>query len=119
MSNNLRVQVLLNAVDKASRPFKAIERATKGLATEIRQTQNNIKALDAQAGKIEGFRKTSAQLAITQQKLKDAKAEAAALAVAFRSTERPTAQQARALEKAKQAAAELQTKSNSLRLSVQ
>ncbi|MBY4837548.1 phage tail tape measure protein [Pantoea sp. DY-5] len=119
MSNNLRVQVLLNAVDKASRPFKAVERATKGLATEIRQTQNNIKALDAQAGKIEGFRKTSAQLAITQQKLKDAKAEAAALAVAFRSTERPTAQQARALEKAKQAAAELQTKSNSLRLSVQ
>ncbi|MHC2597794.1 TP901 family phage tail tape measure protein [Kluyvera sp. 1366] len=119
MSNNLKVQVLLNAVDKASRPFKAVEKATKGLASEIRRTQANIKELDAQAGKIEGFRKASAQLAVTQQSLKNAKAEAAALAVAFRNTERPTAQQARALEKARQAAAELQTKSNSLRLSVQ
>ena len=119
MSNNLKVQVLLNAVDRASRPFKAVQQATKGLATDIRQTQSNITALDAQASKIDGFRQTSAQLAVTQQKLKNAKAEAEALAVAFRNTARPTAQQTRELEKAKQAAAALQTKSNSLRLSVQ
>jgi len=119
MSNNLKVQVLLNAVDKASRPFKAVQAAAKNLSSDIRQTQATIKELDAQAGKIDGFRKASAQLAVTQQNLKDAKAEAAALAVAFKSAERPTTQQARALEKARQAAAELQTKSNALRLSVQ
>lgn len=119
MSNNLKVQVLLNAVDRASRPFKAVQNATKGLATDIRQTQDSIRDLDVQSGKIDGFRQTSAQLAVTQQKLKNAKAEAEALAVAFRNTARPTAQQARELEKAKQAAAALQTKSNSLRLSVQ
>ncbi|PNK65236.1 phage tail tape measure protein [Pantoea sp. FDAARGOS_194] len=119
MSNNLKVQVLLNAVDKASRPFKAVQAAAKNLSSDIRQTQSTIKELDAQAGKIDGFRKASAQLAVTQQSLKDAKAEASALAVAFRNAERPTAQQARALEKARQAAAELQTKSNALRLSVQ
>ncbi|XXN62769.1 phage tail tape measure protein [Enterobacter ludwigii] len=119
MSNNLKVQVLLNAVDRASRPFKAVQTATKGLATGIRQTQDNIRDLDVQAGKIDGFRQTSAQLAVTQQKLKSAKVEAEALAVTFRNTARPTAQQARELEKAKQAAAALQTKSNSLRLSVQ
>lgn len=119
MSNNLKVQVLLNAVDRASRPFKAVQNATKGLATDIRQTQDSIRDLDAQSGKIDGFRQTSAQLAVTQQKLKNAKAEAEALAVASRNTARPTAQQARELEKAKQAAAALQTKSNSLRLSVQ
>lgn len=119
MSNNLKVQVLLNAVDKASRPFKAVQNASKSLATEIRQTQSDIKELDAQAGKIDGFRKASAQLAVTQQKLKEAKTEAESLAVAFRNTERPTTQQARALEKARQAASELQTKSNALRLSVQ
>lgn len=119
MSNNLKVQVLLNAVDKASRPFKAVQAAAKNLSSDIRQTQATIKDLDAQAGKIDGFRKASAQLAVTQQNLKDAKQEAAALAVAFRNAERPTTQQARALEKARQAAAELQTKANSLRLSVQ
>ena len=119
MSNNLKVQVLLNAVDKASRPFKAVQTAAKNLSSDIRQTQTTIKELDAQAGKIDGFRKASAQLAVTQQSLKDAKQEAAALAVQFKNTERPTTQQARALEKARQAASELQTKSNSLRLSVQ
>lgn len=119
MSNNLKVQVLLNAVDKATRPFKTIEKATKGLTSEIRQTQTSIKELDAQAAKIDGFRKASAQLAVTNQSLKDAKAEAESLAVAFKNTERPTTQQARALEKARQAASELQTKSNALRQSVQ
>ncbi|MGK3111789.1 phage tail tape measure protein [Candidatus Pantoea formicae] len=119
MSNNLKVQVLLNAVDKATRPFKTIEKATKGLTSEIRQTQTSIKELDAQAAKIDGFRKASAQLAVTNQSLKDAKTEAESLAVAFKNTERPTTQQARALEKARQAASELQTKSNTLRQSVQ
>lgn len=119
MSNNLKLQVLLKAVDQATRPFKAIQTATKSLSGSIRETQANIKALDQQAAKIDGFRKASAQLAVTQRALKDAKDEAAALALAFKNTERPTTAQARALEAAKRAAAELQTKSNSLRLSVQ
>lgn len=52
MSNNLKVQVLLNAVDKASRPFKAVQTAAKNLSSDIRQTQTTIKELDAQAGKL-------------------------------------------------------------------
>lgn len=119
MSNNLKLQVLLKAVDQATRPFKAIQNQTRKLSGDIRETRDSIKALDAQAAKIDGFRKVSGQLAVTQQKLKDAKTEAAALAVQFRNTEKPTTAQARALEKARQAANELQTKSNSLRLSVQ
>ena len=119
MSNNLKLQVLLKAVDQATRPFKAIQTATKSLSGSIRETQSNIKALDQQSAKIDGFRKASAQLAVTQRSLKQAKDEAAALAIAFRNTEQPTVAQARALEAAKRAAAELQTKSNSLRLSVQ
>lgn len=119
MSNNLKLQVLLKAVDQATRPFKAIRNETTRLSGGIRETQDRLKQLDAQASKIDGFRRTSSQLAVTQQKLKNAKDEAAALAVAFRSTARPTAAQARELEKTRQAAAALQTKTNSLRLSVQ
>ncbi len=119
MSNNLKLQVLLKAVDQATRPFKAIQNQTRKLSGDIRETRDSIKALDAQAAKIDGFRKASGQLAVTQQKLKDAKEEAAALAIQFRNTEKPTTAQARALEKARQAAGELQTKSNALRLSVQ
>ena len=119
MSNNLRLQVLLRAVDQASRPFKAVQNATKQTSQGIRQAQAALTALDAKSARIDGFRKASAQLAVTQQKLKDAKDEAQRLAVQFHNTARPTAAQARELDKARAAASALQVKTNSLRLSVQ
>lgn len=119
MSNSLKLQVLLKAVDQATRPFKAIQNETRRLSGGITETQDRLKQLDAQASKIDGFRRASSQLAVTEQKLKKAKEEAAELAVAFRNTANPTAAQARELDRARQAAAALQTKSNSLRLSVQ
>ncbi|MCG8709287.1 phage tail tape measure protein [Brenneria sp. 4F2] len=119
MSNSLQLQVLLKAVDNATRPFKAVQTASKTLSGEIRNSQQQLKNLNAQAGRIEGFRKASAQLAVTGNALKQAKADAAALAMQFKNTERPTRAQAQAMESAKRSAAELQAKHNSLRLSVQ
>jgi len=119
MSNNVKLQVLLKAVDQASRPFKSIQTASKSLSGDIRDTQKSIKALSAQAGRVEDFRKSSAQLAVTGQALKKAKQEAAELAIQFKQTEQPTRAQAQVMEAAKRSAAELQTKYNGLRLSVQ
>ena len=119
MSNSLKLQVLLKAVDQASRPFKAIQTATKALSGDIRGTQENLKALNAQAAKIDGFRKTNAQLAVTAQALKKAKEETAGLAIEIKNSENPSKAQVRLLESSKRAAAELQTKYNGLRLSVQ
>lgn len=119
MSNNLKLEVLLKAVDQATRPFKAIQTASKSLSGDIRMTQQSLRDLNGQASKIDGFRKASAQLAVTGQSLKQAKQEAAALAVQFKNTENPTRAQARALELAKKSAADLQLKYNGLRLSVQ
>lgn len=118
MSNNLKLEVLLKAVDQATRPFKAIQTASKSLSGDIRTTQQTLRDLNGQASKIDGFRKTSAQLAVTGQSLTKAKQEAEALAVQFKNTERPTAAQARVLESAKRAADGLQTKYNSLTQSV-
>ena len=118
MSNNLKLEVLLKAVDQATRPFKAIQTASKSLSGDIRTTQQSLRDLNGQASKIDGFRKTSAQLAVTGQALEKAKQEAAELAVQFKNTERPTAAQARVLESAKRAADGLQTKYNSLTQSV-
>ncbi|AYL46210.1 phage tail tape measure protein [Escherichia coli] len=114
MSNNLKLEVLLKAVDQATRPFKAIQTASKSLSGDIRMTQQSLRDLNGQASKIDVFRKTSAQLAVTGQSLEKAKQEAEALAVQFKNTERPTAAQARVLESAKRAADGLQTKYNSL-----
>lgn len=119
MSNNLKLEVLLKAVDQATRPFKAIQTASKSLSGDIRTTQQTLRDLNGQASKIDGFRKTSAQLAVTGQSLAKAKQEAAALAVQFKNTESPTRAQARAMELAKKNAADLQLKYNGLRLSVQ
>ncbi|MDM3082956.1 phage tail tape measure protein [Citrobacter sp. Cf141] len=118
MSNNLKLEVLLKAVDQATRPFKAIQTASKSLSGDIRTTQQSLRDLNGQASKIDGFRKTSGQLAVTGQSLEKAKQEAEALAVQFKNTERPTAAQARVLESAKRAADGLQTKYNSLTQSV-
>ncbi|MDR3432046.1 MAG: phage tail tape measure protein [Rouxiella aceris] len=119
MSNSLKLQVLLKAVDQATRPFKAIQQASRALSGDIRNTQDNIKALNAQAAKIDGFRKASSQLAVTAQALQKAKAETAALAVEIRNSENPSKAQVRLLESSRRAAAELQSKYNGLRLSVQ
>ncbi|MEL7747813.1 phage tail tape measure protein [Enterobacter cloacae] len=119
MSNNVRIEVLLNAVDRASRPLKAIQTASKSLAGDIRTSQNSLRDLNAQASRIDGFRKASAQLAVTGQSLDKAKQEAAALAVQFKNAENPTKAQARAMEAAKKSAADLQLKYNGLRQSVQ
>ncbi|EQN97032.1 phage tail tape measure protein [Escherichia coli] len=119
MSNNVKLQVLLRAVDQASRPFKSIRTASKSLSGDIRETQKSLRELNGHASRIEGFRKTSAQLAVTGQELKKARQEAAALAVQFKNTERPTNAQAKAMEAARKNASELQVKYNSLRLSVQ
>jgi TP901 family phage tail tape measure protein len=118
MSNNVRLEVLLNAVDRASRPLKAIQNASKSLSGDIRTSQKSLRELNAQASRIEGFRKASAQLAVTGHALEKAKLEAQALATQFKNTERPTRAQAQVLESAKRAADGLQTKYNSLTESI-
>lgn len=118
MSNNLRLEVLLKAVDQATRPLKSIQTASKTLSGDILDTQKGLRDLNGQAAKIDGFRKTSAQLAVTGQSLEKAKREAEALATQFKNTERPTRAQAQVLESAKRAAEGLQVKYNSLTESV-
>ncbi|EPJ9852740.1 TPA: phage tail tape measure protein [Escherichia coli] len=118
MSNNLRLEVLLKAVDQATRPLKSIQTASKSLSGDIRNTQKGLRDLNGQASKIDGFRKASAQLAVTSQSLEKAKREAEALATQFKNTERPTRAQAQVLESAKRAAEGLQVKYNSLTESV-
>ena len=118
MSNNLRLGVLLKAVDQATRPLKSIQAESKALTADIRDTQKGLRDLNGQAAKIDGFRKASAQLAVTGQSLEKAKRETEELATQFKNTERPTRAQAQVLESAKRAADGLQVKYNSLTESI-
>ncbi|WP_244665010.1 hypothetical protein [Candidatus Symbiopectobacterium sp. 'North America'] len=119
MSNNLQLSVLLKAVDNATRPFKAVQTASKKLSGDIRDSQGQLKTLNAQAGRIEGFRKAKSQLSETGAALKQAQAKAAALLAELRNSENPTKQQAQALERAQRQAEALKTKYDVLRQSLQ
>ncbi|MGP3592665.1 phage tail tape measure protein [Vagococcus sp. WN89Y] len=119
MSNNVKLQVLLRAVDQATRPFKAVQAASRTLAGNIRTSQGELRELNAQAGRIDGFRKTSGQLGVTGTALKRAQEEVARLAVQMRSTASPTRAQIKAFEEARRSAAALKTKYDSLKESAQ
>ncbi|WP_323632281.1 phage tail tape measure protein [Pectobacterium carotovorum] len=119
MSNSLQLSVLLRAVDQATRPFRAVQDAARTLSGEIQGSQDQLRSLNAQTGRVEGFRRTSTELANTGRALEKAKADAAALAVAFRNTANPTRAQTKALEEARKKATELQAQQNRLRQSVQ
>ncbi|PYG48716.1 TP901 family phage tail tape measure protein [Pantoea sp. AG1095] len=116
---DLRLQVVLNAVDKLTRPFRSAKASTRELADSLRTARASLKDLDAQAARIDGFRKARSQLAITANNLKGAREEAAKLATQFSATNRPTAAQARVLEQAKNRVRELQQSYNGLIGSVQ
>ncbi|WP_235404520.1 phage tail tape measure protein [Enterobacter quasiroggenkampii] len=119
MSNNVSLQELLKAVDRASRPLNALQNASLTLASDIHDSQTALGALDEQAGRINSFRKANAQLATTEQSLAQAKQQAAALALQFKNTQNPTQAQADALSAARKSAANLKLEYNSLRYSVQ
>ncbi|MGL5005819.1 phage tail tape measure protein [Plesiomonas sp.] len=116
---NLRLQVVLNAVDKITRPLKLAQSSVKSLASVVKESKNQLKQLNDQSKLIDAFRDTSAKAAVTAQNLKKAKEEASALAIQFKQTANPTAQQAKLLQHAKDRANDLQQAYNGLRISVQ
>lgn len=117
--SKLELRVILNAVDKLTRPFKSMQSANTKLAQNIKASREQLKQLNSQASQIDGFRKTQAQAAVTAQNLKKAKAEAAALAQQFRASQNPTAQQTKAMRAAAQNAKQLQQQYNNLQSSLQ
>ncbi|CDG86776.1 phage tail tape measure protein [Xenorhabdus bovienii] len=116
---NLRLQVILSAVDKLTRPFKGAQAANKRLAETLRQSRQQLRDLNQQAGRIEGFRKARRQLTDTQQAYRSATERVAALSRALNASSAPTQVQIRQLQQAKNAAKQLKDKTQSLNQSLQ
>ncbi|EPG6560023.1 phage tail tape measure protein [Morganella morganii] len=119
MSRNLRLQVVLNAVDKLTRPFRSAQESNKRLAGAVRQSRDALKDLNRQAGQIDGFRKTKQQLTETQQAYQAATQRAAALAREMNASGSPTRQQAEALKRAQREAGQLKNRFEQLQRSTQ
>ncbi|WP_427119570.1 phage tail tape measure protein [Proteus mirabilis] len=119
MSNNLKLQVVLSAVDKLTAPFRSAQESNKRLASAVRQSRDSLKNLNQQASQIDGFLKIKQQLTSTQQAYQSATQRVATLAKEIANSENPTKKQLEAFKKAQREAGRLKVQYEQLQQSAQ
>ncbi|HAF8816442.1 TPA: hypothetical protein G5V04_001871 [Salmonella enterica] len=107
MDKDLRLQVILGAVNKMTAPMKAAQNSNRKLAQAIQSTKKSIRALDEQSGKIAGFRKNKQALTQLSGEIRAAQARIKALALAIKKGGKDTASLTKEQKKAIEAARKL------------
>ena len=107
---NLQLRVLFAAADKFTAPVKKMMGGSQSARTEVKRLHEQIKKLSDQSAKIDGFKKLSAQTAVTSNLFKAAQERAKALENALLSTKQPSAALVRGFENAHKEADKLKTK---------
>ncbi len=69
--NNLKLQVILNAVDRATRPLRAIDRASQAASQAMRENRDRLKQLQATQKKVSSFRTLTRQSTETATALRE------------------------------------------------
>jgi|GEM_PF-4756593 len=100
---------MLKAVDRITRPFKDAQTATSKLAGQIKETRQRIKALNDQAGQIDGFKKSKNALNAVTGQIKQARIKMLALQREFKNST-PSAAQSKQLQRLKQDITQLSAK---------
>ncbi len=108
--NNLRLQVVLGAVDKLTRPFKNAQAGSKELASAIRQTRDQIKKLSDAGGQLKSFDQLTQSVSRTGVELDQARLRAQMMTREMSSLESPTKKQTQALEAQWRAVSRLEQK---------
>ncbi|MEZ2680094.1 phage tail tape measure protein [Providencia rettgeri] len=119
MSKDLRLQVILSAVDKFTKPFKSAQASNKKLAETLRQSRQQLKELNNQAKQVDGFKKTKQSLDAANNAYQQATAKVSRLARELSTVQNPTKAQSRELDRAKAAAAKLKAETGTLSTSLQ
>ncbi|SQI32042.1 Phage-related protein [Providencia alcalifaciens] len=119
MSKDLRLQVILSAVDKFTKPLRGAQASNKKLAETLRRSRQELKELNHQAKQIEGFKKTKQSLDTANKAYQQASAKVTKLAQELSLAQNPTKSQIRAFEQAKSAAAKLKIEVGTLSSSLQ
>ncbi|MFM5527683.1 phage tail tape measure protein [Aeromonas veronii] len=100
--NPLKLQILLNGIDKLTAPLKAASGQSRITAKDLVDTKKRIKELEAQSGQIDGYRTLGQQIGATRAQLTQAQRDAQQMAQQFAKVEQPTKAMTRAMEQAKQ-----------------
>lgn len=119
MSKDLRLQVILSAVDKFTKPLRGAQDSNKKLAETLRRSRQELKELNNQAQQIDGFKKTKQSLDAANNAYQKATEKVSQLSRELSSVQNPTKAQSREFERAKSAAAKLKMEAGTLSVSLQ
>ncbi|CAI8971625.1 phage tail tape measure protein [Pseudomonas sp. IT-P395] len=90
MANDLKLQVLLNAIDRASGPLKAIDKGSIGAARALKDARDRLKKLNAQQKDVSAWRTQRTAAEQTETALTSARDKVRALSQQFAATGVPT-----------------------------
>lgn len=107
MSNDLKLRVLFDMIDGATKPLKNIVSGNKELAKSLKESRDNLKELGKVQQDVASFREMRAGLRGTSTELAAAQARVNTLAAALNASGPPTKAMVREFDKAKQSAAQL------------
>lgn len=107
MANDLKLRVLFDMIDGATKPLKNIVSGNKELAKSLKESRDNLKQLGKVQQDVASFREMRAGLRNTSNELAAAQGRVNSLAAALNASGPPTKAMVREFDKAKQAAAQL------------
>ncbi|WP_282338510.1 phage tail tape measure protein [Pseudomonas sp. PS02288] len=109
MANDLKMEIVLQAIDRATRPIRAVTQGSVGLAAALKTSRDQLKVLQAQQKDVSGWRTLRTASAQTETALQAARDRVKALGQEMAATGAPTRQMTRDLKSAIRAATALKT----------
>jgi TP901 family phage tail tape measure protein len=107
MANDLKLRVLLNAIDRATGPLRAIHRQSTDTAKALKAARDKLKTLNDTQKQINGFRELKQGLGATQTALESTRLRTQRLGRDLAQTQNPTRAMTRDFEQAKRALLQL------------
>ncbi|RAI69280.1 phage tail tape measure protein [Pseudomonas fluorescens] len=119
MANDLKLQVLLNAIDRATRPLRAIQRQSTEAAQALKAARERLKNLNDTQKQVTGFRELKQGLDSTRTALESARLQAQRLGKTLAQTQHPTRAMTRQFDQAKRALHQLKQQENAQTMQLQ
>lgn len=111
---SLRLEVLLQAIDRATGPIKAVAGNSRGMARAVQDARNRMRELEDQNKRIDHFRKVAQDVSVTANAMDAAQARVRDLAREMRATDSPSKAMVRNFEAAKREAGQLKDRHQNL-----
>lgn len=119
MANDLKLRVLLNAIDRATGPLRAINNQSTQAGQALKAAREKLKALNDTQKQIGGFRELKQGLASTQTSLASARSQTEQLGRVLSQTQNPTRAMTREFDQAKRALQQLKAQENAQTVQLQ